>query len=242
MRKLYKILLLIWLAFLVIYASSFCHRQLVIGDRSIIPSGKISPAMHVIQHAMGKTEIPIFPQRVVALDALILEIPLALGIKLVGLPAIYLHELDFKEKQFDVEDIGSPPNIEKVMILKPDLVLGSTDQNQDTYHLCSQIAPTILGKMESNGDWKKPFKQIATALGKTEIAHQLIFEYNTRLADFRKQMGNSLQNTKVSVIRLNPPAIINLLTQDLFSGVILEDAGLSRPSSQKKSEKFQKSK
>jgi len=163
------------------------------------------------------------------------EIPLALGINLVGAPGLAstLQGLGLQDKHPGIEDIGAlltPPNMEKVMTLKPDLILG-TIRNRGTYSLWSHIAPTVLVKMQSNGDWKQPFVPTAKALGKTETARRLINNYNLRLAEFKEKMGSRLKKTLVSVVRLIPETI-NPLTKGAFSGVILEDAGLIRPPSQ----------
>ncbi|MDF5714317.1 MAG: iron-siderophore ABC transporter substrate-binding protein [Rhizonema sp. NSF051] len=190
---------------------------------------------HVVRHAMGETRVPLHPQRVVVIDPWLVEIPLALGVNLVGAPGLAstLQSLGLEDKHPGIEDIGAlltPPNMEKVITLKPDLILGTT-RNRDTYSLWSHIAPTVLVKMRSNGDWKQPFMPLAKALGKTETAKRLINDYNLRLTEFKEKMGSRLQKTIVSVVRLIPQTI-NPLTKGSFSGVILEDAGLTRPPSQ----------
>jgi iron complex transport system substrate-binding protein len=163
------------------------------------------------------------------------EIPLALGVNLVGAPdpTKTLQGLGLDHKHRGVEDIGAvltPPNMEKVITLKPDLILGTT-RNRDTYSLWSHIAPTVLLKVQSNGDWKKPFMPAAKALGKTETAKRLMDNYNARLTKFKQKIGSRLKKTVVSVVRLIPQTI-NPLTKGAFSGVILEDAGLIRPPSE----------
>ncbi|MEH2311582.1 MAG: iron-siderophore ABC transporter substrate-binding protein [Nostoc sp.] len=231
-----KFCFFVLLTLLVVCACSSFSRQLLTRDIAIAPSSQTSPVpVQVVQHAIGQTLVPVHPQRVVVIDPWLVEIPLALGANLVGAPdpAKTLQGLGLQDKHPGVENIGAvltPPNMEKVITLKPDLILGTT-RNRDTYSLWSHIAPTVLLKVQSNGDWKKPFMPAAKALGKTETAKRLIDDYNVRLAEFKQKMGSRLKKTLVSVVRLIPKTI-NPLTKGAFSGVIIQDAGLIRPPSQ----------
>jgi iron complex transport system substrate-binding protein len=164
------------------------------------------------------------------------QIPLALGVKVVGAPglALTLQGLGLDNKQLGIKDIGaafSPTNLEKVMTLKPDLILGTIDENRDNYSLLSHIAPTVLVKMPNSGDWKESFMPAANALGQTEAAKLIIDKYNARLTEFKEKMGSRLKKIRVSVVQLMPKRI-QATTKSSFSGVILEDAGLIRPPSQ----------
>lgn len=233
MPKFYFVVLL---TLLVVSACSSFSRQFPTRDIGVVSSSQTSPVpVHAVQHAMGQTLVPVHPQRVVVIDPWLVEIPLALGVNLVGAPGLAstLQSLGLEDKHPGIEDIGellTPPNMEKVMTLKPDLILG-TIRNRETYSLWSHIAPTVLVKMQSNGDWKQPFMPTAKALGKTETAKRLMNNYNLRLAEFKEKMGSRLKKTVVSVVRLIPETI-NPLTKGAFFGVILEDAGLIRPPSQ----------
>ena len=64
-------------------------------------------------------------------------------------------------------ELKETTNLEKIMTLKPDLILGTIDENRDNYNLLSHIAPTVLIKMPNSGDWKESFMPAANALGKT---------------------------------------------------------------------------
>jgi len=82
-----------------------------------------------IEHAKGVACLPPEPERIVILDAFSLETALALGVEPVGAPGRYfshLKEISSSEKgNLDqVQDIGWPPNLEKIVALDPDLILG----------------------------------------------------------------------------------------------------------------------
>ncbi|MEH1860342.1 MAG: ABC transporter substrate-binding protein [Nostoc sp.] len=232
-----KFCFVVLLTLLVISACSSFGRQLPTRDIAVVPSSQTSPVpVHLVQHAMGQTLVPVHPQRVVVIQRWLVQIPLALGVKLVGAPglALTLQGLGLDNKHLGIEDIGapfSPTNLEKVMTLKPDLILGTIDENRENYSLLSHIAPTVLVKMPNSGDWKQSFMPAAKALGQTETAKRVIDKYNARIAKFKEKMGSQLKKTRVSVVRLSPK-LIHATTKGSFSGVILEDAGLIRPPSQ----------
>ncbi len=225
------------LTLLVVSACSFFNPQLPKRNISLVSSSqRASVEVHLVQHAMGQTLVPVHPQRVVVIQRWLVQIPLALGVKLVGAPglALTLQGLGLDNQRLGIEDIGaafSPTNLEKIMTLKPDLILGTIDENRGNYSLLSHIAPTVLVKMPNSGDWKESFMPAANALGQTEAAKRIIDKYNARIAEFKEKMGSRLKKTQVSVVRLSPK-LIDVTTKGSFSGVILEDVGLIRPPSQ----------
>ncbi len=232
-----KFYLIVPLTLLVVSACSFFNPQLPKRDIGLVSLSQSSPVeVHLVQHAMGQTLVPVHPQRVVVIQRWLVQIPLALGVKVVGAPglALTLQGLGLDNKQLGIKDIGaafSPTNLEKVMTLKPDLILGTIDENRDNYSLLSHIAPTVLVKMPNSGDWKESFMPAANALGQTEAAKLIIDKYNARLTEFKEKMGSRFKKIRVSVVQLMPKRI-QATTKSSFSGVILEDAGLIRPPSQ----------
>lgn len=190
-----------------------------------------------VEHALGSTQVPANPQRIVTLDGFALENVLALGGQPVGttLNGSVEQQPEFlKAKVADVELLGSfaQPNLEKILALKPDLILGATGGAEPVYKQLAAIAPTILAHSDSSDDWKSVLYKHAEALGKAEAADQLMADYNARLERFKSQMGDRLSTTEVSVVRVYPNAI-GVYLQGSFAGSILADAGLSRPPAQR---------
>lgn len=180
--------------------------------------------------------VPIHPKRVVVLRPNLLDYALALGITPVGAPKesssryVQLEPTQWQSIE-ETGDYWSPPNLEKILSLKPDLILSDKGQ-QEVYPLLSQIAPTVVGYgMSFDTDWKKLFYQAADALGKKEKASQVVADYQTRIAQFKARMGTRLSSTKVSVIYLIEQEIW-VFNKIFFGGRILEEVGLSRPTSQ----------
>jgi iron complex transport system substrate-binding protein len=181
----------------------------------------------MVSHSMGKTCVPLMLQRVITLDGV--GNALALGIVPVG-SWIDPHVSSYlKDKVSGIEHIFSAgsPNLEKILTLNPDLILGSSYQRA-TYEQLTQIAPTILAEYQTNEDWKRVLMKQAEALGKNEKAEQLMLDYDARLTQFKAQMGDNLKQIKVSVARIYPEGFA-LYSNDGFASTILRDAGLSYP-------------
>jgi iron complex transport system substrate-binding protein len=185
----------------------------------------------IVKDAIAQTKVPINPQRLITLHGTPLESILALGKKPVGttLNGNFEQQPDFlKNKLNDVTNIGSfeEPNLEKVLLLKPDLILDLGTPS--AYSQLSQIAPTIISEYHPSNDWKPSFKLYAEALGKPELAEQIIANYYTRLEQFKTAINKKGKLITVSVVRIYPQGIA-FYQPDSFSGAILKDAGLSRP-------------
>ncbi|MEH2119202.1 iron-siderophore ABC transporter substrate-binding protein [Nostoc sp.] len=188
--------------------------------------------VRVVQHFMGKTIVPAHPQRVVVLSGDCLENALVLGIKPIAAPKLFVSQLQRLVGPLSgIEDVDwLSPSIEKVLFLKPDLILGM-HFHQDIYPLLSHIAPTVLAPPGASGAWKESFAFTADVLGKTKTAQQVMDNYYARLKQFKAKMGDRLNTTLVSVAELRTDALW-LWAKASFSGVILKDAGVARPYSQ----------
>ncbi|MEM7796053.1 MAG: iron-siderophore ABC transporter substrate-binding protein [Cyanobacteria bacterium P01_C01_bin.118] len=200
-------------------------------------SGSSSPPPAVeltrtVAHAMGTTKVPTVPQRVVTLDTAPLDAALALGVKPVGM-AIYKQPPEYLKDKIDgikVIGDGNQPNLETTLALKPDLLLGSTIGQDQTYDQLSQIAPTVL--TEGSGrthDWQKNLQLYAEALGKSETAEQLLQAYQQKVQQLQEKIDQP-QTLEISVLIVNET--IRAYTTGSFSGSILQDIGFSRPPAQ----------
>jgi iron complex transport system substrate-binding protein len=181
----------------------------------------------MISHAMGKICVPKHPQRVMVWGGTELDPVLALGITpIAGNPNVltYIKERLPPEQWQGIENIDSPqgPNLEYILELKPDLILGHESRIKPVYTQLSQIAPTVLDGSE---DWKSTFWLFAEALDQTEKARQVMDDYDARISAFKAKMRDRLPFTIASVeVRANS---IVLDTKDSFAFAVLREAGLS---------------
>ncbi|AFZ28788.1 periplasmic binding protein [Gloeocapsa sp. PCC 7428] len=189
----------------------------------------------VIKHWMGEACVPANPQRIIVLDTNPLDAVLALGVKPIGSPGF--EYLSLPESQIKgIENIGGDlhPNLEKIALLKPDLILGNR-WDEKIYDKLSQIAPTVIAPSEDPA-WKEDLRLYAQALNKTQQAEQLIKAYQQRVQEFQRRMGNRLTQTEVSITtsynyNAGQPAAIYL--KNSFMGAVIAETGLQRPAAQR---------
>lgn len=192
----------------------------------------------VIEHAMGKTCVPLNPQRVITLDPFALENVLAFGMQPVGIAVSsdWLEDRDYlRDYLSDSEMLGNfyQPSLEKILALKPNLILGLT-KDEKIYPQLTQIAPTVLFELENSGQWKDILMHNANSLDKVDVANQIMADYNARLDNFKTQMGiDNIPSKKasphqitVSIIRVTDSGIAPYLSNNFCSN-ILRDAGLN---------------
>ena len=186
-----------------------------------------------LKHALGTTEIPAAPKRVVVLDVGELDNVVSLGIKPVGYAP---SEGDDGIPGYLKKDAGSPKsvgtinnlNLEAIANLQPDLILGSQLRAADKYDELSKIAPTVFS-IRPGFTWKENYLLNAAALDRTADAKSKLAAYETKA----RQLGTDIGPNKptVSMVRYLPGKI-RLYAKASFIGTILEDAGLPRPKNQ----------
>ncbi|MBD2345782.1 iron-siderophore ABC transporter substrate-binding protein [Anabaena subtropica] len=223
--------LAILLTTLIVLTVAACNSE--IGQNQIV--SRLSVETQIVNHALGAVKIPVKPQRVVVLhDMLLLDPVLALGVKPIGVTSCSA----CKEERFrgipsnlvaDIPEVGgiSQPDIEKILALKPDLILGTNFQ-KNYYQLLSAIAPTVLIDYRKLYDFKERLQYIAQVLGKGDRAKEVITKYQQRIQELRQQLGEKLETKTISVIYLlgQGQAFSVYRSDYLAYGQIISDVGL----------------
>lgn len=186
-----------------------------------------------ITHALGQTTLTSVPKKVVVLFNGMVDISLTLGVKPAGAVESWVQTPWYHYLRADmagVKNLGSElqPNMEAIVALKPDLIIGSKARHEKIYDQLSKIAPTIM--TADVFDWKKNLEIAAEALNKEDKAAAFMTEWNKRVANFKSKMGSKL-NTEVSIIRFQPDGSARFYVTG-FAGTILKELGLSRPKGQ----------
>jgi iron complex transport system substrate-binding protein len=174
----------------------------------------VTSGTRVVSHAMGETEVPADPQRVVVLDGPVLDACFALGVTPVGATTgvadapwpSYLGE-----GTAGITNVGdiAEPNLEEIAALEPDLIVSLQFRHEAIYEQLSGIAPTVLSPYDSEG-WRDGFLVSAG-------------------------LGESVETTTVSVVRVLTGELRSYQASS-FSGTVLEAVGLPRPESQQGTE------
>jgi iron complex transport system substrate-binding protein len=146
--------------------------------------------------------VPNQPQRIIALDTYYnLGMGLELGAPIVGAPLFGLGDkkLEAAARAASVADIGhvSQPSPERIIALKPDLILGDASMHGRAYQTASQIAPTVLISVQN---WRDYYATVAAVTGRTGVADEAFKAYEKRAAEIRQRVPD----IKVSVVRIIP--------------------------------------
>ncbi|MEO1181801.1 MAG: iron-siderophore ABC transporter substrate-binding protein, partial [Cyanobacteria bacterium J06636_28] len=130
-----------------------------------------------------------------------------------------------------IEAVGdlTQPNLEKTLLLDPDLIVISESQRR-LYRQLSRIAPTVSVSPRVN-QWQDRFWALAEAVNQTAKAEQLLDEYDQKVAAFERTMGDRLSEIDVSYIRVRTDGIF-LYVKSSLVGDVMTDLGIQRPPAQ----------
>ncbi|MDQ7233430.1 iron-siderophore ABC transporter substrate-binding protein [Bacillus pacificus] len=192
--------------------------------------------MITVEHAMGKTEVPANPKRVVILTNEGTEALLELGVKPVGAVKSWTGDRWYphiKDKMKDVKVVGDEGqvNVETIASLKPDLIIGNKMRHEKVYEQLKAIAPTVFSET-LRGEWKDNFKFYAKALNKEKEGQRVLADYDKSMKDLKAKLGDKV-NQEISMVRFMP-GDVRIYHGDTFSGVILKELGFKRPGDQNK--------
>lgn len=198
------------------------------------PLTATATAVRQVKHAFGETEIPANPTRIVVFGYIVLEALVAYGLQPVGVPNDIAESLPHLALDGEtIAKIGPPgrPNLEKIAVLQPDLILASKYVVRDAYPLLAQIAPTVAFDGDIYTDWKELTRLCGEALGKQAETENLAVAYEDKLQSVRSKYSQKATHPQISVIYLYPGQT-GAMGTDTFAGSVLADAGIARPPSQ----------
>ncbi|MGQ4506240.1 ABC transporter substrate-binding protein [Dermabacteraceae bacterium P13103] len=184
-----------------------------------------------IEHAMGTSEIPKNPQRVVVLDTPMLDAAVAVGVVPVGATTTKAAGNGFPtylaDKLKDTTPVGllTEPDVDAIAKLNPDLIIGSKLRHEKIYDELAAIAPTVFTET-SGTDWQNQANLTAQALGKQAEMTALIKQVDERAA----QVGEKIQakGKTVNMVRFRKDHL-RLYGPNSFSGSLLEKVGFTIP-------------
>ncbi|MGG3518484.1 iron-siderophore ABC transporter substrate-binding protein [Bacillus pseudomycoides] len=191
---------------------------------------------YVIKHAMGETTIKGIPKRVVVLTNEGAEALLAVGVTPVGSIKPRAGEEWYPHLAKELKDtkvVGTERdvNLEAIMELKPDLIIGNKMRHEKVYEQLKEIAPTVYAET-LRGDWKENFTLYTKAVNKEKEGQKALDDYKKRIEAIKEKLGDKIVS-KVSIIRF-VPGDVRIYQKNSFSGVVLQDIGFKRPPLQDK--------
>ncbi|RUT07366.1 ABC transporter periplasmic component [Dulcicalothrix desertica PCC 7102] len=191
-----------------------------------------------IKHQLGEACVPRNPQRIIVTDESILDAVVGLGFKPIA--AAESNALGNRGRQFGnkidgIISIGKESllNLERIVKLQPDLILGF-EINENDYEILSKIAPTVSIEFNEIA-WKEALQRIGDILNKSTVSKQLLNEYQQRVEKLRLAILQNNNKQKVSISRFYSGwNLTQFQNQFSFPVRILEEVGLSIPEAQQK--------
>lgn len=181
---------------------------------------------YTVEQAMGETTLPGIPERIVVIDSPHLDALVALGVTPVGatqsgagagLPTYLADNL----RETKIVGLTAEPDIEAIVALAPDLIIGSKVRHEKIYDQLSAIAPTVYS-VNSGTDWQEQARITAAAVNQSDEMETLLTGLTDRAAAVGKDVG--ADNRTVSMVRFRP-ANFRLYGPNTFSGSILTQVG-----------------
>jgi iron complex transport system substrate-binding protein len=189
-------------------------------------SEAVPPTCRTVQHELGESCVPLHPQRVIVMDQESLEILVALGIQPIATPSSnrVANKTAILKQRIKPIDLGKEgqPSIEKMVQLRPDLIIGTYILPQD-YKLFSRIAPTVSID-PIHDEWKKTLQQFGEALNRNQEAEKLLDAYHQRIKDLKSLFEQKLGDTKVSIMRFYTTLqFTQFMNHVSFPGSVIEE-------------------
>ncbi|TKJ94048.1 ABC transporter substrate-binding protein [Paenibacillus sp. CFBP13512] len=174
--------LLLPLMMVIVLVLSACgnasEKQATTGNTSSSEASTSTPAATgtiTYQSETGPVEVPANPQRVIALAGYAGNL-IALGVPLVGVDSWTKADPNFAEQLKDVAEV-SDENIEKMIELKPDLIIAASDtKNMDKL---KKIAP-VVAYTYNKVDYLKQVEEIAKAVNQADKGAAWIADFKER--------------------------------------------------------------
>lgn len=204
---------------------------------SITSSKQPTENCRKVQHEMGETCIPLNPQRVITLSITILGNTLALDIKPFASSYVTSEPLPeyLRDRADGIESVGDlgEPNLEKILLFKPDLILAHS-RLQNIYQQLSYIAPTVILKFPAPPPpWKQQFTELVNVLDREETGKRLMSKYYQRIEKLKEALGDRRHKLQVSLVGIYQDTKIVPYGESYPAGTVIKDIGLQRPSGQR---------
>ncbi|QQK80015.1 iron-hydroxamate ABC transporter substrate-binding protein [Salicibibacter cibi] len=128
-------------------------------------------------------EVPDDPERIVT-DFYAGEL-LTVDANVVGAGSIAFDNPFLEEELAEVEDIGEPPNVEKILELDPDLIVAMYDDNLEQLE---QIAPTVHIPYNTATNVEEMTEMFGDIVGAEEEAQTFLNDYHDKTEEAREDI------------------------------------------------------
>ncbi len=210
---------------------TFTLSTLALGIGALAGPARAQAGTTSLTTSLGTYDIPLDPQRVVAVDfRLDVEPALALGLPVIAY-GVQEERIEWIPMAADAVFIGGPPSREAIIGLNPDLIV-CTDIPGSEYWPIDQltpIAPTLPVDYELS--WQANLTRMGAWLGRAERAAAFIADYEASIAAVRSAHAARLAGSKLAAIWYEPDTSeVQVLlgegtTNVTLAGQVLSDLG-----------------
>lgn len=190
---------------------------------------------HAVETHYGEVEVPVEPQRIVAVSY---DTPwqlMSLGVTPVGAQdySNFLASFDDDRKDFiaDVAPVGTYGEIdyEAVLALDPDLIVGDAYEiDEEIYEKLTEIAPTAIVFGENRADWKTVVADLAAAVGADESLDDAKAAYDDRMSELQETYADVLaENTFAPTTFGNQEVEFSIMYPTGVVGSIYDELGVT---------------
>lgn len=223
MKKSFKYLIAIVAVLLVLTGGLFLYGR----TDDVLAAGDSEHMQLVTDSSKRLVAIPKQPKRVLILNASNLEIFYAVGGEVVGKATSPSYPEYLKEKIQDIPEVGMihTPNLERIISLKPDLVIGT----KIPFHtalagpLKAAGIPLYINGIDSYQDVLKSVEFFGSLTGKPELAAAKKQEIDS---SYHAALNRSkTENAPKTLIVWGSPDSFSMATKYSFSGNMLNSVG-----------------
>ena len=172
-------------------------------------AGQSSAGDRTVTTSLGTYAIPTEPQRVIAIDSRLgLEPGVALELPMIGYS--YGQAEPWVPIGVDVPLLKSPPSIEEIAAMAPDLIL-CTDVGADSelwpLKKLHEIAPTL--PLDYTKPWRSNLQQLIDWLGwvDTERATKAMTGYDARVAEVKSSHATTIADATIAIVQYSEDGV-----------------------------------
>ena len=186
-----------------------------------------------ITHALGVTDVPVQPQRVVSLDSnAALQVSLELAAPLIASETLggdvpvpgYLPAPPAGFERLGFNEL----NLERLAALRPDLIIGNTARLTEKYAALSAIAPTAAYRNAGTGvDWRDSVRVVGDVLGAAPEIDERLATYAELVRAVAARHAAALQGRTFTLLRFTASEL-RIIRAGIFGSSILTHVGARR--------------
>ncbi|MEM7736602.1 MAG: iron-siderophore ABC transporter substrate-binding protein [Deinococcota bacterium] len=184
-----------------------------------------------INHELGEACIPQAPSRIVSLNPMVTDNLVALGIEPIAIATF--NGVDFTSYEYmtaylaDTPIVGRfpEPNLEAVLQLTPDLIIGRARDIGENYNNLSAIAPTVaLADQSTPEAW---LRSVTDVLGIDPS--ERLDAYDATMRTYAEQLPEDIQVETAAFLRVQPTRIRLYSASRLGGPILYTKLGLQMP-------------